>query len=325
MAGEDPHEMTKDEKAAEATLAELSRRFPTLRWDFRPDPVGGRTELISQWLGDPEEEVMLCAFTGDHIDERFHRQDFFFINFAYHGTYEALSARYSNRVTLEEGDCYIGQPYSGYAMKKSGPDPVSIVGILIQKEAFLREYLAPISEDPVLLRFFLEPMKNRYADEFIKLSLPRCSPIWNLLRIMMTEYVGGNLCSQKILKSLTLTILLYIIRSYHEEQEKAVKPTLTESLLQYIALHSDSLTLQSMADHFGYHPVYLSRLLVKLTEKTFSELLLDSRMRKAKLFLENTPLSNEKIAELLGYKNASNFYRAYKSYYGTTPRVTKAA
>ena len=48
-------------------------------------------------------------------------------------------------------------------------------------------------------------------------------------------------------------------------------------------------------------------------------------MRKAKLFLENTPLSNEKIAELLGYKNASNFYRAYKSYYGTTPRVTKAA
>ena len=163
MAGEDPHEMTKDEKAAEAALAELSRRFPTLRWDFRPDPVGGRTELISQWLGDPEEEVMLCAFTGDHIDERFHRQDFFFINFAYHGTYEALSARYSNRVTLEEGDCYIGQPYSGYAMKKSGPDPVSIVGILIQKEAFLREYLAPISEDPVLLRFFLEPMKNRYA------------------------------------------------------------------------------------------------------------------------------------------------------------------
>lgn len=32
--------MTKDEKAAEAALAELSRRFPTLRWDFRPDPVG---------------------------------------------------------------------------------------------------------------------------------------------------------------------------------------------------------------------------------------------------------------------------------------------
>ena len=25
---------------------------------------------------------------------------------------EALSARYSNRVTLEEGDCYIGQPWT---------------------------------------------------------------------------------------------------------------------------------------------------------------------------------------------------------------------
>lgn len=317
--------MTKEEKAAEAALEELSRRFPALNWDFRSDPSGGRTELISQWLRDPEEEVMLCAFTGNRIDERFHRQDFFFINFAYRGSYDALSARYSNRVTLEEGDCYIGQPYSGYAMKKSGPDPVSIVGILIQKEAFLREYLGPISEDTVLLRFFLEPIKNRYADEFIRLSLPKNSPIWSLLRLMMTEYVSGKLCGQKILKSLTLTILLYIIRSYHAAEENAVKPTLTESLLQYIALHSDTVTLREMADHFGYHPVYLSRLLVKLTGKPFSELLLDSRMRKASLFLENTPLSNEKIAELLGYKNTSNFYRAYKSYFGRTPRVKKPA
>ena len=43
-------------------------------------------------------------------------------------------------------------------------------------------------------------------------------------------------------------------------------------------------------------------------------------MRKAALFLDNTQLSIEKIAALLGYKDSSNFYRAYKSYYGTTPR-----
>lgn len=59
----------------------------------RPDPAGGRNARISQWLGAPDEEVMVCAFVGDHIHEEFHRQDFFFVNFAYRGGYRALSAR----------------------------------------------------------------------------------------------------------------------------------------------------------------------------------------------------------------------------------------
>lgn len=103
----------------EQALTVLGTEFPLLNWDFRPDPSSGKTELISQWLGDPADEIMLCAFTGSHIDERFHRQDFFFVNFAYRGNYEALSASSQNRISMKEGDCYLGQPYSGYALKKT--------------------------------------------------------------------------------------------------------------------------------------------------------------------------------------------------------------
>ena len=306
-------------EAVAAALTELSERFPHLHWDFRPDPSGGRTELISQWLGEADEDVMLCAFRGAHIDERFHRQDFFFLNFAYGGDYDDLSARYNNRITLHCGDCYIGQPYSGYAMKKDGPEETTIVGLLIQKEAFFREYLEPLSADTALLRFFLEPQKNKYADEFIRLTLPDGSPIWQLLDLMLVEYVEKKDDSQKILKALTLSLLLYVARSYHADQEPA-RPTAAEALCDYIALHSDTVTLRSLASHFGYHPVYLSRLLPRLTGNHFSTLVTEARMRKAALFLDNTQLSIEKIAALLGYKDSSNFYRAYKSYYGTTPR-----
>ena len=78
--------------------------------------------------------------------------------------------------------------------------------------------------------------------------------------------------------------------------------------------------MSSTARHFGYHPVYISRLLPQKTGKTFSELLLEVRMRKAKLLLNNTDLSIEKIATMLGYSNSSNFYKFFKSYYGHTPR-----
>jgi hypothetical protein len=107
----------------------LGADFPNLNWNFRPDPSSGNVELISQWLGDEEEDVMLCVFKGTHIHERFHRQDFFFLNFAMQGDYRALSSRYDEATVIHEGDCYIGQPFSGYALRshseKSAGAPIA--------------------------------------------------------------------------------------------------------------------------------------------------------------------------------------------------------
>ena len=68
---------------------------------------------MSQWQGDPEDDIMIVAFKGRHISEPFHRQEFFFIDYAYHLDYNALSSKYNNLITVREGDCYIGQPFSG--------------------------------------------------------------------------------------------------------------------------------------------------------------------------------------------------------------------
>ena len=67
------------------------------------------------------------------IHEPFHRQDFFFINYVYKNSYQTLSAKYNNLIVIEEDECYIGQPYSGYALRKEkGSEAVVIFGVLIQ-------------------------------------------------------------------------------------------------------------------------------------------------------------------------------------------------
>ena len=80
----------------------------------------------------------------------------------------------------------------------------------------------------------------------------------------------------------------------------------------YIETNCDTVSLRSAAAHFGYHPVYLSRLLSEKTGKTFSELLLSARMHRARLLLDRTDLSIEKVAAMLGYGNSSNFYKAFR-------------
>lgn len=300
-------------------IDKLGADFPNLNWDFRPDPSSGKNELVSQWLGEKNENVMACAFKGKHINERFHRQDFFFLNFAYKGNYNALSARFDNKITVEEGDCYVGQPYSGYALKAESKTDIVIAGILIRKEVFFQEYLTSIASDENLYKFFLVPERDKFSDEFIKIHLEPSSPIWNLLNLMMVEYAFKNEDTQQILKPLALSLVMYFAREY-----KAKNPSKAESLAQqiaeYISLHSNKITLEELSRHFGYHPAYISALLPRETGKKFSEILAESRMRKAKMLLENTNLTIEKISEMTGFSATSNFYKAFKEYFGKTPK-----
>lgn len=86
----------------DAAIVKLGRDFPHLNWDFSPDPSTGRSELVSHWLGEESEEVMVNVFKGKKIDEQFHRQDFFYFHFAYRGNYDTLSAKYGSRTPLHE-------------------------------------------------------------------------------------------------------------------------------------------------------------------------------------------------------------------------------
>lgn len=79
---------------------------------------------------------MICVHKGNSIHELFHRQDFYFFNFAYQGSYGAFSYRFDNHITVHEDECYIGQPYAGYALHKDSDEEFIILGVLIQKETF---------------------------------------------------------------------------------------------------------------------------------------------------------------------------------------------
>ena len=300
-------------------LEKLGEDFPNLNWNFRPDYTSKNRELVSHWLGEPSEEVMVNVFKGTSIHEPFHRQDFFFIHFAYQDAYETLSAKNSSRICVSEGSCYIGQPYSGYAANRVSDKECIIIGVLIRQDTFIREYLQALSADTAMLRFFLEPQKNRYSEEFLHFTIPDYSPVWKLLGLIVWEYANKTEHTQKIIKPMVMALSMYLSSEY-KQQCITVKESLEDQIVQYIEINSDTATLASVATHFRYHPVYLSKLLPKKTGRTFSEILLASRMRRAKLLLKQTDLSIEKIADMLGYSNSSNFYKAFRYYFGTSPR-----
>ncbi len=306
----------------------LASQFSSLDLSFHQIPDSFPGDVTSYWPGNADEDVLVCVFKGSEIKEPFHRQDFFFINYAYKNSYQALSEKFDNLITIGEDDCYIGQPYSGYALRAHTNAEVTIIGILIRKGSFFREYLSTVYTDSALFKFFLEPEAKKFSDEFIHLDFSDDFTVREILELMVFEYAKSKPDSredtqqesQQILKSLLQSLLLQIARKYRS-QKPALKPaTLSAQILAYIENHSDVITLQSAAKHFGYHPVYISALLHKETGRTFTQIVTQKRMERALLLMKNTDLTLEEISEMLGYSDHSNFFKAFKEYFGKTPR-----
>lgn len=301
-------------------INKLGIAFDSLDLTFHQMDTGFPDDVTSYWPGAKDEDVLICVFQGKQIHEPFHRQDFFFINYAYKNSYQALSEKYNNLITINEDECYIGQPYSGYALRADNSEDVVIIGVLIRKDSFFREYLPTVYTDSDLFRFFVEPQTNKFSDEYIHLPVTKEHSIRTLLEMMVVEYADKREDTQRILKSMLQTLLLEIARRYRIEKCGTESKSLAEQIIDYMGDHSDVVTLKDIAAHFSYHPNYISALLHKETGRKFTEILLEKRMDRAVLLMKNTSLTIEEISVLLGYSNHSNFYKAFKEYYKMTPR-----
>ena len=82
--------------------------------------------------------------------------------------------------------------------------------------------------------------------------------------------------------------------------------------------HQD-LSLQSIADHFHIHKVYLSRSFKEETGTTLNSYLNYLRIEKAKLLLCMRTYRSTEIAYMVGFNNTQNFYNVFRKLVGCSP------
>ncbi len=98
------------------------------------------------------------------------------------------------------------------------------------------------------------------------------------------------------------------------------KDYLLQNVTNYIKWNQAyHLTVSDLAEHFGYHPKYLSSLFHKEMGITLKEYLVHETMKCAKIELCNTNRSVFSIALSLGYCDGPAFSYAFKRHTGMTP------
>ncbi len=138
----------------------------------------------------------------------------------------------------------------------------------------------------------------------------------------------GRLCenSARLLVETALGLIGHTVRALEEPRpaRQSIAERRLEDVLRFIEVHlSDpQLSTAMVAKGCGISPRYLSFLL-RLRETSFSELVWEQRLGKARDWLTNSDPRDISISEIaygVGFKSPAHFSRMFKRVFGANPR-----
>ena len=147
---------------------------------------------------------------------------------------------------------------------------------------------------------------------------------FDLLNKMMECYKGTDNEGIRIIlfKSMLSFLMARIAQKNTLTKYREVKSTKDIcEILSYICDHfREDISLQSLAEHFGYSPQYFSSMFHKHMNINLTEYINIARVNYARKLLKGDK-SIAEIAYESGFNSLNSFYRAYKKVFGCAPRA----
>jgi YesN/AraC family two-component response regulator len=92
----------------------------------------------------------------------------------------------------------------------------------------------------------------------------------------------------------------------------------------YTKEHYKDISLENLTNVVHMNSDYISKFFKKYTNMNFSDYVTKIRMLKAAQLLDDVRYKTYEVSEIVGYSNAFNFTRAFKNYFGISPREYKS-
>lgn len=250
----------------------------------------------------------------------FHIHDFFELIYIYRGF--ALCSFKNSSVNLNSGNFLLIQPNILHGFNLLGENTTTI-NIHIPKEVFFN-YISPIMSKNPILGIFTSRYSNfsNIKKDYILFPVDD-NENSKIVSYICQEFINKNHMYQSSLQALVSFLLLQISRQsveYYEltDLESGYEDRI-QTILDYIEMNCNTVTLSDLQKEFSYSTSYLSRIIKQVTGKTFTEIQTHFRLQKAKDLLEVCTLQIHEISYELGYLDAQYFSRIFKNKYGESP------
>ena len=252
-----------------------------------------------------------------------HRHDFYEIIYVYHG--HCVQNIGLDRKQFLEGDLIFIAPGIYHTMEVFDDESI-VLNILLRKGTFYQMFRPLMGGHNLISEFFSGGMyhseKIRYlvfhkAQKNLAETRRRIDYLWQ-------EQMHNDMFSDQILVGILIFLISMIMRNDQDVMESSLTETYSNrredfQVLRYIEDHLSEVTLNDIADHFGFSVSHCSRLIKASTGQSFNDWKRALRIRRAEQLLMGTKTPVSEIGAELGFENPESFIRAFKKELHITP------
>lgn len=277
------------------------------------------TELLDSYFFKPDELIVIYRHYK-YLPLKIHKHNFFEFIYVYTGN--AVNYIGDKTIEMNEGDICILSPNTEHAIGVFSDDSV-IYNILIKTDAFEADIFGLFSQNDVLSTFFSNSILIK-LNSYIYFETFNDIVLKQYINYAIKEYQLKRKYRERMITNLVSALFITLLRNH---DDKSTQPHfITEphnkkvvEIIQYIHENYSTVTLYDVASYFSYSERHISRLIFQYSEQSFTSLITDIRLGKAKNLLRNTKLPVMDIANFVGYQDQSNFYRIFKKKFSVTP------
>ena len=247
-----------------------------------------------------------------------HSHDFVEIDFAAEGSFRL---HFEDEVhEFREGAVCLIAPGSKHDIEIT--DESTVYTFMLRRSTFEATFFSLLSRDDALSLFFRNILQQKQDPNYLMFQLQSVGFCRGLTERAMLECFSVDPYANTCAVSMMHLIFASFLRDagdapqfYHYRMGRDFS-----AILHYIRHHYQTLTLTQLAEQFHYSKPHLCTLIRQNTGVSFTELLKQIRMTRARDYLLNTELPVQDIAEIVGYNSPDHFSRVFRSTYGCSPQ-----
>ncbi len=141
----------------------------------------------------------------------------------------------------------------------------------------------------------------------------------SIVEKMHAEFRAKKPCYHFVLNGYMRLLFAKLIRGLLQDAGSDRPQLLTEEILKYLEENfTEPISAAALANHCFYNPAYLGRVFKTVYGKSIKEYIREKRMEYAVKLLKDG-LSVDEIYIRVGYTSKTQFYKSFRSYFGTPP------
>ena len=228
----------------------------------------------------------------------------------------------NTELILRSGELLILNQHASHSIARAEKNDIAVNFIVLP--TFFDTVFSMIGTGNLLSRLLLGGLRMKSGDiSYLHFQIADILPVQNLIENMIWGLIYPQ-ANNRHINQLTMGVLFTHLLNHTDRLMASgsthISNPFVVAALQDIEENYQYASLSEIARKHNISIAYLSRLVKEATGNTYKELLQEKRLSKSVQLLKTTGLPIQDIIRIIGYDNASYFFRIFQEKYRMSPR-----